>query len=62
LDDAGKPVSQGEYRIVVEVNREHGRHVKESVTLTCAAAKESAELRATPESNASKVEYGPRGK
>jgi hypothetical protein len=62
LDDAGKPVQQGEYKIVVEVNREHGRHVKEAVSLKCGGDKASAELKATPESSASKVEYGPRGK
>jgi thiamine biosynthesis lipoprotein ApbE len=60
LNDAGKPVPQGEYTVVVELNREHGRHVKESVTLTCGADPASGKLKDTAESDASTVEYGPR--
>jgi thiamine biosynthesis lipoprotein ApbE len=60
LNDAGKPVPQGEYTVVVELNREHGRHVKESVTLTCGADATSGKLKDTAESDASTVEYGPK--
>ena len=58
LNDKREPVPQGEYRIVMEVNREHGRHATESVTIKCGPEAQSAELRATSESDAAKVEYG----
>jgi thiamine biosynthesis lipoprotein ApbE len=60
LNDAGKPVPQGEYTVVVELNREHGRHVKESVTLTCGADPATGNLKETAESDPSTVEYGPK--
>ena len=60
LDDKKQPVAQGEYKIVMEINREHGRHLTESVTIKCGAEAQSAELRATSESDASIIEYGPK--
>ena len=60
LNDKKQPVPQGESRIFLEVNREHGRHATEPVTIKCGAEAQSAELRATPESEISKVEYGSR--
>jgi thiamine biosynthesis lipoprotein ApbE len=60
LDDKKQPVPQGEYKIFMEINREHGRHLTESVTIQCGAEAQSVELRATPESDASQIEYGPK--
>ena len=60
LDDKKQRVPQGEYKIFMEINREHGRHLTETVTIKCAAEAQTAEIRATPESDAGKVEYGPK--
>jgi thiamine biosynthesis lipoprotein len=60
MDDKGKPVPAGDYRIVVEINRENGTHVKESALLHCADTAQSAALPDTAESTASKIEYGPK--
>jgi hypothetical protein len=62
LDDKGKSVPQGEYKLCVEINREHGRHLSESVTIKCGKETQAVELRATPESDASRIEYGPKAK
>jgi hypothetical protein len=60
LNDKRQPVPQGEYKIFMEINREHGRHATESVTIHCVTDPQSAEFRSTPESDASRVEYGPK--
>ncbi len=60
-NDQGERVPQGDYTIVVEINREHGHHVWESATVSCAAIAATAELRDTPESDVSSITYGPRG-
>jgi len=62
LNDKKQPVPQGKYKIFLEINREHGRHVTESATIECGKEEQSAEIRATPESGASKVDYGPKFK
>jgi thiamine biosynthesis lipoprotein ApbE len=59
-DDAGNAAPRGTYTITMEINREHGRHVKESATIECAASPTTAALKATPESNESTVTFGPR--
>jgi hypothetical protein len=60
LNDKKEPVPQGEYKIFLEINRESGRHVTESVVIQCGADAKSVEFRPTAESEASKVEYGPK--
>jgi thiamine biosynthesis lipoprotein ApbE len=62
LNDQKQPVPQGEYRVFVEINREHGRHLTESVTIQCGVEAKSVEIRATPESEAGAVEYGLKAK
>ena len=58
-DDYGHRLSAGTYKLSLEIVREDGNHVLESVQLVCAAEPVSAELRATSESDASTVSYGP---
>jgi thiamine biosynthesis lipoprotein ApbE len=60
LDNAGQPVAQGAYTLRVEINREHGRHTTSSTALTCDGQPHTFDLAATAESDASKVEYGPK--
>ena len=62
LDDNKKPVPQGEYKIFLEINREHGRHATESVTVKCGTEAQTAEFRASPEAEAAKLEYGAESK
>jgi thiamine biosynthesis lipoprotein ApbE len=59
-NDQGERVPQGDYTIVVEINREHGHHVWESATVACGGAAATAELRDTAESDPSTITYGPR--
>jgi thiamine biosynthesis lipoprotein ApbE len=59
-DDAGNALPRGSYTITLEINREHGRHVKESATIDCAATPTTAALKATAESDESTVTFGPR--
>ncbi len=61
-DDKGTPLPKGDYTIRLEVNREKGRHVTESVKLSCRDEQQSATIRATPESEESAVDYGPRSR
>ncbi len=60
-DNRGQAVAQGDYTLFVEINREHGHHTWESATITCGDSATAAELRATAESDAGAVTYGPRG-
>jgi thiamine biosynthesis lipoprotein len=59
-DDQGNPLPKGTYTVFLEINREHGRHVKESVKLVCDDAARTVKINDTSESAASAVEYGPR--
>jgi thiamine biosynthesis lipoprotein ApbE len=59
-DNRGEPVPQGDYMVFVEINREHGRHVWESATISCGSNAATAEIRDTPESDAGAIAYGPR--
>jgi thiamine biosynthesis lipoprotein ApbE len=61
-DDKGKPVAQGTYKVVVEVHREHGKHVKQTGTILCGTDKASTKLEKTAESEETQVTYGPKGK
>ncbi|HEX4795328.1 MAG TPA: DUF2271 domain-containing protein [Humisphaera sp.] len=58
-DDEGRPVPQGEYHVYVEINREHGRHVREWASIVCQDGPQSATIAVTAESDESKIEYGP---
>ena len=59
-DDKGTPLPKGDYTLRLEINREKGRHVNESVKLTCGDQKQSATIKATPESDATTIDYGPK--
>lgn len=59
-DEFGKPVAPGDYTVVIEVNREHGRHVKEAATITCDGTAKTVKVSETAESAASTIEYGPK--
>lgn len=59
-DDFGRKVPAGDYSICLEVCREDGHHIVESVALTCAGEPASGTLRETAESDASAVKYGPK--
>lgn len=61
LDDKGEPVERGTYTIVVEVHREHGKHVKQVGKIVCEEDKASMTLDKTAETAETKVEYGPPG-
>jgi thiamine biosynthesis lipoprotein ApbE len=56
-DDQGKVVPQGSYTVVVEVHREHGKHVRQSGKLECAAAPAMVTLERNAETEATLVEY-----
>ena len=60
LSDLKKPVPQGAYKIFVEINREHGSHGVTASVIQCGAETASAELKATAELDAGKVEFGPK--
>ena len=59
-DDNGRGVDRGRYKICLEVNREHGRHVIEEVEIFCGLETKTVELKETPESEVALVEYGPK--
>lgn len=58
-DDFGKKVPAGEYTISLEICREDGHHVVETVNVTCAAEPVTVNFRETAESDVSSVSYGP---
>ena len=60
LDDKGRPVSEGTYRICVETNREHGSHAAANGLLECSSKPATVMLKETGEFEAITVEYGPR--
>ncbi len=60
LDDHGKAVPNGTYRIVVEVNQEHGNYAKQAGTIACGNEPATATLRATVDFEAVEIAYGPR--
>ncbi|MEZ6186631.1 MAG: DUF2271 domain-containing protein [Planctomycetota bacterium] len=66
LDDAGRKVPQGTYRLRIDVNREHGPpNGRESPTvatveLRCAAEPASAEAADQPELSEVRARYGPK--
>ena len=58
-DDKGHPLPQGKYTVVLEINREHGSHARQTVALNCADTPVNGILKATSESGESPVHYGP---
>jgi thiamine biosynthesis lipoprotein ApbE len=62
LDDQGAALPKGAYTLVVEINREHGRHVGEKIKLACQDKKVETIMKATAESDESAVVYGPKAK
>jgi len=62
LDDQGAALPKGVYTLVVEINREHGRHVREKIKLACQDKKVETVMPVTPESDESAVVYGPKAK
>jgi thiamine biosynthesis lipoprotein len=60
LNDAGKPVPQGDYVINVEINREHGGHTTQKAAIKAGSEAATVDLKATSESEASTVNYGPK--
>ena len=60
LDDRGRPVPTGTYRMTVEANQEHGVYGKESGTITCAGSPDTLTLRATDDFEAVTIQYGRR--
>ena len=61
-DDKGNPVGQGTYTVVVEVHREHGKHLKQTGTIVCGKDKASAKLEKNAETEETQLTYGPREK
>jgi len=57
-DDKGHPLPQGKYTVVLEINREHASHSKQTVVVNCADAPVDAVLKATSENGDSPVHYG----
>jgi len=60
LDMNGKAMPKGTYSVVIEINREHGRHAMANAVVVCDDQPHSVDIAATVESSASKVEYGPK--
>ncbi len=60
LADTGQPVPQGTYTVKIEINREHGRRALISALLSCDGEPHTVDLAASVESDASKIEYGPK--
>lgn len=58
-DDKGNALPQGQYTVVLEINREHGSHAKQTIVLNCADSAADGVLKATTESGESPVHYGP---
>jgi thiamine biosynthesis lipoprotein ApbE len=58
-DDKGVALPQGKYMVVLEINREHASHAKQTVVLNCTAQPAAGVLKATSESGDSPVKYGP---
>ena len=59
LDNDGKPVPLGTYRITVETNQEHGTYAKQTGTINVGDSPTSITLPATTNFDAVIVRYGP---
>lgn len=56
-DDKGKPLPQGTYTIQVEVHREHGKLVRQTGKITCAAEPARITLERNAETGETVIEY-----
>jgi thiamine biosynthesis lipoprotein ApbE len=56
-DDMGNLVPQGTYTVIVEVHREHGKHVRQQGKIECAAARATATLERNAETEPTLIEY-----
>jgi FAD:protein FMN transferase len=61
-DRSGKGLPTGAYTVYVEIVRDKGSHVVMTASIDCAAAPDSAKMRANAESDGASITYGPRGK
>lgn len=61
MDEQGKPVPAGNYRIWIESNREHGTYAKESAVIACGAKASVVTTKENSEFEAVEIKYGPRG-
>jgi thiamine biosynthesis lipoprotein ApbE len=60
LDNDGKPVPMGDYRIVIETNRYHGTYAKQSGTIVCRNDPASTTLSGTTNFEPITIQYGPK--
>jgi hypothetical protein len=60
LDNAGKPVPLGSYRITIETNQEHGAYAKQSGTIEIGDKPTTITLPGTTNFDAVVVQYGPK--
>jgi len=60
LDDEGKSVPRGTYRIVIETNRYHGEYAKASGNIACEGEPGSITLAGSVNYDTIKIQYGPR--
>jgi thiamine biosynthesis lipoprotein ApbE len=60
LDDDGKPVPRGTYRVVVETNRYRGDYAKASGTIACESEPTTITLAGSVNYDTIKIQYGPR--
>jgi thiamine biosynthesis lipoprotein ApbE len=60
LDDDGKPVPRGNYRVVVETNRYRGDYAKASGTIACESEPATITLAGSVNYDTIKIQYGPR--
>jgi hypothetical protein len=60
LDDDGKPVPRGSYRVVIETNRYHGEYAKATGTIACESEPASITLAGSVNYDTIKIQFGPR--
>jgi len=60
LDDNGKPVPKGNYRIVIETNRYHGTYAKQSGMIACNDIAATTTLSGTTNFESIIIQYGPK--
>lgn len=60
LDNDGKPVPKGNYRIVIETNRYHGTYAKQSGMIACNNEPANITLSGSTNFEAITIQYGPK--
>jgi FAD:protein FMN transferase len=61
-DEKRIPLGQGTYKVIIEVHREHGKHIRQMGDIICGGEKTSVALAKTAETDEAKVTYGPKEK